>query len=70
MRKRPSPITVHQDQILLEFNILGIDFDICENQASQVGLVAAGSQELVYFTVNYKNSNTVRLERVENKYGW
>lgn len=34
MRKKPSPITMHQDQILLDFNILGIDFDICEDQAS------------------------------------
>ena len=42
MRKKPSPVQVHQDQILLEYNILGIDLDICEDSASQVGLIAAG----------------------------
>lgn len=71
MRKRPTPIQVHQDQILLEYNILGIDHDICENSASQIGLIAAGQSEIVYFQVKYKNSNSIHLERVENDvYGW
>lgn len=42
MRKRSAPVQVHQDQILLEYNILGIDLDICEESASQIGLIAAG----------------------------
>ncbi len=71
MRKKPSPVPVHQDQILLEFNILGIDLDICEDSASQVGLIAAGQSEIVYFQIKYKNSHSIRLERVENgAFGW
>ena len=71
MRKRPCPVFMHQDQILLEFNILGIDFDISEDSATQVGVIAAGQTEIVYFQIKYKNSNSIRVERVENgAHGW